>query len=362
MIRVITALNRPEINEQLKKEKNINIIGKDICYSDGIFEALNSNLKIDLIIINYKLLIKENLKEFIKKINIKNKKVRIIIIYEKIDNQIIHYCSNYKNFRFYNEKINLKNIKKCIQYKENINNTKNKSKVITFSGSSGVGKSVLISIISKELSKNEKTLLIDLNINKPNLKVIFNKNKIENIIDKNIKINNIKHINNKTYIIKENKINMENYKIQINQNLDLIDWKRIYTVNNLKTFVSNYKFILIEISENNKNKINKKILKIAKNNIIILEPNILELYNFNIILNKYLNVFKIENKKIKIIINKINSESLDLEIINKLNKQIKIIYKIKYNKIYNKIIFNFLKSNEKISKKYKEIVKILKTI
>ena len=56
MIKVLTAMNNPDFNDKLKKEKNIEIICKDIQYKDAIIELLNNkNSFVNIIIINQKI-------------------------------------------------------------------------------------------------------------------------------------------------------------------------------------------------------------------------------------------------------------------------------------------------------------------
>ena len=39
MKNIITAINNPELNEEIKKEKKFKIVNKDIIYKEGIIEA-----------------------------------------------------------------------------------------------------------------------------------------------------------------------------------------------------------------------------------------------------------------------------------------------------------------------------------
>ena len=48
--KIITAIGNPKINEELKKEINFEIIGKDIQYREAIIEILEKNNKINFII------------------------------------------------------------------------------------------------------------------------------------------------------------------------------------------------------------------------------------------------------------------------------------------------------------------------
>ena len=80
MKNIITALNNPYINNELKKEKNINIKNKDIIYKEGIIEILEKDKNINLIIINYDLEGKIEIETLIKKIKKINDKIDIIFI------------------------------------------------------------------------------------------------------------------------------------------------------------------------------------------------------------------------------------------------------------------------------------------
>ena len=96
MKNVITAIDNSEINEKLKKEKNIKIISKDILYKEGILEQIEENKKINLIIIKEKLDGEILIKELIKKIKSKIKNIEIIIITEN-KNKLIEEIKKFKN-------------------------------------------------------------------------------------------------------------------------------------------------------------------------------------------------------------------------------------------------------------------------
>ena len=49
--KIITAINNPNLNNELKKEKYLRVIGRDLQYKEAILEMLEIN-KIDIIIIN----------------------------------------------------------------------------------------------------------------------------------------------------------------------------------------------------------------------------------------------------------------------------------------------------------------------
>ena len=131
-MKIITAMNNPELNEELKKEKNIEIICKDIFYKEGILEILENEINLDYIFINYELPGEIKLNNLIEKIIEKNEKIKIIILIkkesknnlykikkEKITKNNLEIIKDIKNKNiiriFYNEKLNL------IELKNNLN-------------------------------------------------------------------------------------------------------------------------------------------------------------------------------------------------------------------------------------------------
>ncbi|MBP3501930.1 MAG: hypothetical protein J6K42_00395, partial [Clostridia bacterium] len=77
MIKIVTALGNPNLNNELNKYREFEIIGKDIQYMDGIIEILELNANIDYLIISEILdgqISLENLIDIIYKIN---KKIKI---------------------------------------------------------------------------------------------------------------------------------------------------------------------------------------------------------------------------------------------------------------------------------------------
>ena len=235
MKKILTAINNPKLNEELKKESNFQIIGKDIQYKEAILEVLEKNNKIDLIILSDKIPGEIKLENLIEKIKLENDKIKIIFILEKENNKIekILIKNNIIDI-YYNNKINLKELikiinkqeinmeeeiiklkkiieeknknenkiksKKFFHLKKSLKKTKDKikktikiilkkekisyknsnmsTKIITFSGNNKSGKSTLSLIISQYLStKNKKVLLIDGDLEKQDLSFILKKNK-----------------------------------------------------------------------------------------------------------------------------------------------------------------------------------------
>lgn len=398
MIRIITAMNNPDLNEELKNEEIVEVIGKDIQYKEGIIEILENNKNIDYIIIDSKLPGQIEIEKLLKEILEKNEKIKIIITIKKgnknkiiINNKNIikiYYenkinldkIKNYKNTD-YEKKQNLfykikqknkikeklkkllknkilKRIKIELKINKKIHNKKIKNKIITVFGERNIGKSMTIIKLAYYLKyKKNKILIIELNKENPSIHTIFGSKKYNKKI-KNNKTKNkeiyIKKIKNKKFKNKyaDEKI-IKNIKTKINRNIDLISYNKLLNYKNIQNIGKKYNYIIIEIySKEVKNKI-KQIIKISDNKLFLLRANLTGIKNSKKIIEDN------NLKNIKIIINKNNKYSVDDKIIKTIFNE-EIIGRIKYNNSYDKLINSNLKNIKfeikKIRRKKKNIL------
>ena len=299
MIKIITAMNNPKINDELKNEKNIELICKDIFYKEGILEILENEININYIIINSELPGEIKLNNLIEKIIEKNEKIKIIILIKKenknnfykikndkkdIKNNNIEIIKDIKNKNiiriFYNNEIKIEQLKKYNQIKNNnenkkeINNKKLKSKTIIFLGERQVGKSIIILGITKSLEKNnKKILLIELNKKESDLLFMLSKNE-NNRENTNLKIKEQKikkyKKTNKNYFYKKNIKIIQNLIVNINKNTGIISYKKIINLNIIKKLEKKYDYIFIEIDSEKNNFKNKKLIKNIDKKILII--------------------------------------------------------------------------------------------
>ena len=174
MKNIITALNNPELNAELKKEKNINIINKDIIYKEGILEILEEKKEINLAIINYELPGKIKIEKLIEKIKEINEKIELIFILEKENPEKEKILKKYNiNNIYYNDKINKKDLINIINQKNKKTEEELKQEI-----------EKLKKIIEEKNMENKK-------IEKNNFKKVENKkqkkNEIINFLHKEIK-------------------------------------------------------------------------------------------------------------------------------------------------------------------------------
>ena len=404
-MKILTALQDPKTNEILKEKTKHNIIETDIQYQEGILETLEKNNKIDLIIISQLLPGNIGFKDLINKIKIINNNIEIIAILENKNNELKDFLKQ-KNINsiFYNSEITidelinvieekdknkkemeinkeikllkeiiLENNKKIEQNKKekkinkilsilkeekikiiknskinNIKKFKNKinktqNKIISVVGIPGVGKSIFISLFSKNI-KHKKILIIDFDIYNKSLDLIFGYN---------------------------TKVQQEKAIIKINNNIDLLSkieifFKESYIEKNkikniLDSFSKKYDLIIIDNTSEYSCEHTKEILKNSDSIIFLSDANLIELNKTKKLLEKYINKWKIEKERINVVFNKININSINNKILNNLFSDFNILGKINFSNKYNLIINNNLKIlNKKINKEYINIIKKMK--
>ncbi len=404
-MKILTALQDPKTNEILKEKTKHNIIETDIQYQEGILETLEKNNKIDLIIISQLLPGNIGFKDLINKIKIINNNIEIIAILENKNNELKDFLKQ-KNINsiFYNNEITidelinvieekdknkkemeinkeikllkeiiLENNKKIEQNKKekkinkilsilkeekikiiknskinNIKKFKNKinktqNKIISVVGIPGVGKSIFISLFSKNI-KHKKILIIDFDIYNKSLDLIFGYN---------------------------TKVQEEKAIIKINNNIDLLSkieifFKESYIEKNkikniLDSFSKKYDLIIIDNTSEYSCEHTKEILKNSDSIIFLSDANLIELNKTKKLLEKYINKWKIEKERINVVFNKININSINNKILNNLFSDFNILGKINFSNKYNLIINNNLKIlNKKINKEYINIIKKMK--
>lgn len=403
MKKIITAIGNPILNEYLKKEEDIIVIGNDIQYQDGIFELLEKDNNINLIIISEIIIGENTIEKLIEKIKIINKNIKIMIILEnkneELENKLIakgiikiFYHNNIeinkfikfikenkeneneelkqeindlKNLILENKKIDDENKSKKINNKiknnlfEKLNNkylnkkiVNQEKEIISISGPNGAGKSIITVNLAKVMAlKKEKILIIDFDILNNNIHTILGVKK---------------------HLIKNN-YEIENLIIKVNKNIDLlsateflfgskekIDINKIEnTINKLK---EKYNKIIIDTSSECFFDFTKTIIKLSNKNIFVTDTNILEIKKAKELLNIYINNWKINKNKFNILFNKYNKESISINILKELFCEFNIIGFLKYNSKYNKLInknnrFNLI--DKKLKKEYLNLKNII---
>ena len=184
MKKILTAIGNEKINNELNKIENFKVISNDIQYKEGIIEILENMQDIDFIILNSLLPGEINLFELIKKINLLNEKIKIILFIENNNPEIDKLLSDKKIYKIlYNNAIEIKDLINIIKDSEIINNEELKEEI-----------NKLKSIILENKKKNKfshkiKSFFKDNIVNKilKNKKNIINSKSNKKDKDKNIK-------------------------------------------------------------------------------------------------------------------------------------------------------------------------------
>ena len=379
MKNIITALANPMINQELKKQKNINILFQDIQYQEAIFEILEmkKNTNIDYFILseilpgNIEII---NLISKIKKINAQMKIILILenknenlekILYEQgID--IILYSPETNIEKIISiinheeiKKEIIKNPEKIIENKSE-NKSENKfqkikSEIISISGPSGVGKSIISVNIAKAMAnQKKKILIIDFDILNSSIHTILGVKKYPEKIEKNKNL-------------------ISQLIVKINQKIDLLSiTELLFHQNNHQEFIELlnkinqlkqiYNAIIIDTSSECFFEDTKNMIKNSNKNIFVTEANILEIKKAKKLLNIYIHEWKIDKNKFNILFNKYNEEAISIHLLKKLFQDFNILGVLNYEKKYNKLINKNMKNNfmnKKIKNEYLKIQKKL---
>ena len=408
MKKVITAIGNENLNRKLNEEKNLEIIGEDIQYKEGILEFLEKEKNIDFLILSELLPGQIDIKELIEKIKIINPYIQIILFLEKENKELENYLyAKGIYFIFYNNQINYFEIIKLINNEEenlnkklkieldelkkillenknnkkinifnkiknksekninknnllniNFNNSKNNNlnnknkEIICVTGTSGVGKSIFSINLAKSFMENKnKILIIDFDILNNSLHTILGIKKDQEKIKNKIKNNNLL-----------DEIKIEDLIIKINNKLDLISGINLlfdskYKISSIK--IKNileklkqiYEIIIIDTSSECFFDYTKEIIKNSNVNIFITEANLLEIKKAKNLLNIYINDWNIPQNNFNILFNKYNENSIDISILKNIFSGFSILGKLdinsKYNLLINKNNINSLEKNLK---------------
>lgn len=337
--RIITALLNNQVNIELTKEENIQVIEKDLLYQDAVIETIESNENIDYLLLNENLP-GENLNEFINKIE-KLQPIKIILFVDKIKKEQNQFQTQiYKIYE--NGEVTLEEIKKIIKeenYTYELEQEIRNLKRIIEEKNKEKEKSILNKLIKiekeKEYQKQGKVISI------AGFGSFF---KTRFIIDL---INGIK--NKQVILINMDILDYEkedNLKTSLKDNIKIERASKILFHNNktitqdelakkINQYKKQYDYIIVNSSAECFFELNKSILNEADKILFVIEKNIKDIKISNHLLKIYENNWKVDTTKIDIVLNNIKNPK-DIEIIPYERKEAKM--QERKIKIYKKIL------------------------
>lgn len=327
------------MNIELTKEENIQVIEKDLLYQEAVIETIESNENIDYLLLNENLP-GENLNEFINKIE-KIQPIKIILFVDKIKKEQNQFQNQiYKIYE--NGEVTLEEIKRIIKeenYTYELEQEIRNLKRIIEEKNKEKEKSILNKLIKiekeKDYQKQGKVISI------AGFGSFF---KTRFIIDL---INGIK--NKQVILINMDVLDYEkedNLKTSLKDNIKVERASKILFHNNktitkdelakkINQYKKQYDYIIVNNSAECFFELNKRILNEADKILFVIEKNIKDIKISNNLLKIYENNWKIDTKKIDIVLNNIKNPK-DIEIILYERKEAKI--QERKIKIYKKIL------------------------
>ena len=221
-MKIITAITNEILNERIKKLNKYEIVCKDIQYQEALLEILDKNKDINFLIISNILEGELTFFELINLIKYKNENIKIIVILDKQNDNIVRFLIKKGITQIYiNNKVTAEEIIQNLEKKQNEEKTKenieerifqkiikkinikkkNKEKIkekkqikytkkIGIIGARKTGKTIIM-ILSAMQYENKKILLISYEKNDLNIILGKKKNKKIQKYNKNIDFANI---------------------------------------------------------------------------------------------------------------------------------------------------------------------------
>ncbi len=354
---VLVALNNKEIKSKIDDVFNERVYLYDIDLKENVIEFLSKNKGEYIVVTRDNLPGNIDEKLYIKQMKIANKDIRIIYIVEKLTNE-------YKEFLFANEVFNIIegeviNVDEIISsiiedekvvYLDNnikvnepaekyvIKNNAVSKEIIAVYGTSGSGKSIVSSIISKNISKNFnlKVSLLDMDIQNPSIDIINNINPNESSLTQIVEnIDNSNEVNDiiSKYMIKDAKNKNLWY---ITNNCSLFECQnRLSNKYYEKIYGSVYNksdYIVIDLPSSPFLDVVPYTLTIASKIMFVVNANYMSIRQAIKYIELITKFWDNENGKIYIIVNKMQRDSLDIKQIESLLSGYKIIAIFDYYK------------------------------
>ena len=357
-MKVLTAINDSELIKNLK-DNGFDTCPYNIQYKEGILEYIELNSFVDYIVLDFNLPGDIDIKDLISKVLKKNPLIKIIVVNQLNLKEVYKCFDKYDRNDLLDFLIIDCDIRDYYKYK-------NKGKIITILGASGVGKSVF-SINLANCLNCEKKVIIDFDVLNNSLHYLLGVENYSAKVQAKIK----KNLLNKSYVYEKEQdyiVNSKDFTMKTIYNVDLIsgvnlvfDTQSQVTPENIGKIIlklkNYYDIIIIDTSSQCFLEYNKEFMKLSDELIFLSGASLYEVQKAKILLKKYTEDYKIDKNKLYIVFNKCTKSSIDESILRELFKEYKVLGKIKLRDYYDYIINNNKSKQKKINREIKQIEK-----
>ena len=337
-MKILTALGTEELNNKLKKEENIELIGKDVQYQEGVLDILERNRDTDILAISNLLPEEMEFCFLIDKIRKEYSELEIVVFLDKENIGIENFLNSKKIYRIYyldengievfvnslrnNNKVSLGISREIEGLKEIIMNTKEEAqntcipkenRIITITGNPGSGKSIIACLLAKQFEKQKKSVAI---------------------VECSSLVGSIGTI---LGIQEEDKIKKYSKYIDV-YTFSTTKITRNEICSFFESIKNDYEFIIIDIEANERYDNIKTILKCSDKVAFLLEPNLLGIAKAKKLLEIFTMDFEIGSDKIKIVFNKSNKYQIEESILEEVFSNFESIGNISYDEKYDSFI------------------------
>ena len=357
-MKVLTAINDSELIKNLK-DNGFDTCPYNIQYKEGILEYIELNSFVDYIVLDFNLPGDIDIKDLISKVLKQNPLIKIIVVNQLNLKEVYKCFDKYDRNDLLDFLIIDCDIRDYYKYK-------NKGKIITILGASGVGKSVF-SINLANCLNCEKKVIIDFDVLNNSLHYLLGVDNYSAKVQAKIK----KNLLNKSYVYEKEQdyiVNSKDFTMKTIYNVDLIsgvnlvfDTQSQVTPENIGKIIlklkNYYDIIIIDTSSQCFLEYNKEFMKLSDELIFLSGASLYEVQKAKILLKKYTEDYKIDKNKLYIVFNKCTKSSIDESILRELFKEYKVLGKIKLRDYYDYIINNNKSKQKKINREIKQIEK-----
>lgn len=357
-MKVLTAINDSELIKNLK-DNGFDTCPYNIQYKEGILEYIELNSFVDYIVLDFNLPGDIDIKDLISKVLKQNPLIKIIVVNQLNIKEVYKCFDKYDRNDLLDFLIIDCDIRDYYKYK-------NKGKIITILGASGVGKSVF-SINLANCLNCEKKVIIDFDVLNNSLHYLLGVDNYSAKVQAKIK----KNLLNKSYVYEKEQdyiVNSKDFTMKTIYNVDLIsgvnlvfDTQSQVTPENIGKIIlklkNYYDIIIIDTSSQCFLEYNKEFMKLSDELIFLSGASLYEVQKAKILLKKYTEDYKIDKNKLYIVFNKCTKSSIDESILRELFKEYKVLGKIKLRDYYDYIINNNKSKQKKINREIKQIEK-----